>query len=228
MGHGEGRVREGLDQRSELLQMLRRLQDPALARPVPLEDLEDRLQVLVVGPLVVREVVVAPMRAPRDPFLIVAREVRQLQLELLVDVVGTHRMHRRRQGGDRLHRVPGVGASDVAGVLCDVVRDWRGRHGLLPLPQRHRAKSTVGGDQIDEVGRAGAWETHDDDRLPDLDLVDLRVLVQELVDPKPVRRVANAIVEVVQAAQGGALGVGVHLGEPDGQAFFEVVGAEVG
>ena len=48
---------------TELFQVLRRLQHPALAAAQQLQHLQHRLQVAVVRRLVVREVVVAPRRA---------------------------------------------------------------------------------------------------------------------------------------------------------------------
>ena len=54
------------------------------------QDLEDGFQVAVVRRLVVLQVIVAPTGNTGDPLQLVAREVGQLKLELLVNVVGPH------------------------------------------------------------------------------------------------------------------------------------------
>ena len=58
-GDGEGGVREGRAERNQLLQVLGRLENPALPAVVPLEDLQDLLHVGVGGGLVARQIVVA-------------------------------------------------------------------------------------------------------------------------------------------------------------------------
>ena len=50
---------------------------------------------------------------------------------------------------------------------------------------------------------------------------------ERLPDAQPVRRVAHAVTEQHEAAEAGAFGVGVHLGQPQGEARPEVAGAEV-
>ena len=219
------RVREGGEQRAELLEVLRRLQHPALARPHPLEDLEHRLHVRVVRRLVVAEVVVAPARRAHHPFLVVAGEVRELELDLLVDVVGAHRVHRRHQRRGRLHAGPGALRARVARIHAARAR-WLARigHGLLPLPERHRAQPLVRGDQVHEVRGARARQAHHDDRPADLDLVDLGVALQQVADAEPVRRRAQRVVPDREAAEARALGVLVHLFELEREAFPEVVG----
>ena len=98
MGDDDRRIREGRHQRPDLFEMLRTFQDPTLARLRPLQDLEPREQrPLVVGRLVVRQVVVAPDGRARDPLEVVAREIGEHELELFVDVVRLHGMHRRDQ-----------------------------------------------------------------------------------------------------------------------------------
>ena len=88
------------------------------------------------------------------------------------------------------------------------------RDGLLSLPERHRPQSLVGGDQVHEVGRAGAGQADDDDRPFDLHVVDLGVARKEVVDAQPGGRITHAIVEEDQSTQVRPVVVRVHLVEP--------------
>ena len=159
-----------------LLEVLGRLEHPALAGPVPLQDLQHRLHVGVVRGLVVAEVVVAPLRGPGHPLEVVGREVGQHQLELLVDVVGLHGVHGGHERGADLHRLPRLLASGPAGV--DAVGPGllpRVGHRLVGLPQRHRTEPGVRGQQVHQVGRARTGQPDDDHRLLDRDVQDLRM-----------------------------------------------------
>ena len=165
MGHHDGGVGEGVQERPELLEVLGRLENPTLSGMEPLQDLEHRLHVGVVGGLVVGEVVVAPPRGPGHPLEGVAREVRHLQLDLLVHVVGLHRVHGRHERRRGLHRLPGAVATGPARVhpvdLGRVLRVW---HGLVGLPEGHRTEPGVRGQQVDQVGGARPRQPDDDDR----------------------------------------------------------------
>ena len=195
VGDHDGRIRERRHQRADLLQVLGALQHPALPRPVPLEDLEPRLHVGVLRGLVVGEVVVAPARPPGDPLQVVAGEVGAHELQLFVDVVGVHGVHRgdeRRAGAEALPRV--LAALPARVDAAGPGRLVRVGHRLLALPERHGAQPLVGRDQVDQVRGAGAGQADHDDRPRDLDVVDLGVLLQQLADAQPVDRVADDVV----------------------------------
>src|SRR5206468_11479917 len=98
--------------------------------------------------------------------------------------------------------------------------------GLVALPQRHRAEALVGGYEVHEMGRARTGEADDDDRRLQLDIVDLRMALQQVVDEQPVGRVANAVVEQDQAAEPGALVVVADLVQPEAEALLEIIGPE--
>src|SRR5206468_1805090 len=69
-------------------------------------------------------------------------------------------------------------------------------------------------------------EADDDDRRLQLDIVDLRMALQQVVDEQPVGRVANAVVEQDQAAEPGALVVVADLVQPEAEALLEIIGPE--
>ena len=201
MGDDDGGVGKGGEQRPELLEMLGRLEHPPLAKPLPctgalpftgarpftgalpLEYLEDGLQVGVVGGLVVGQVVVAPPRDARHPFELIAGEVRQLQLQLLMDVVGPHGVHGAHVRQHRLHALPLAFGPSVTGVGAVRPALLAGvGHRLVALPQRERTQAGVGGDEIDQMGGSRAGQAHDDDRRRDLDVGDLGATGEEIAD----------------------------------------------
>ena len=89
--HGLG---EGMQHGRDLLEMLWRLEHPALACPtLVLADLEHLAQELVARPLVVHTVVVAPARYECGRLEQHRRGVDREQLDLLVHVVDGHLVH---------------------------------------------------------------------------------------------------------------------------------------
>ena len=162
--------------RTELLQMLGRLEDPAVGAALPLQGLEHLLEILVVGRLVVGEVVVAPARHGGDPLEKIRGEVERLQLDLLVDVLGSHVVHGPQQGQQRILTLEALATAREPRMLAvGSGRLARNGDGLEALPVGQGAQARVGGDQVEQVGGARAREARDDDGPRDLDVQDLRV-----------------------------------------------------
>ena len=213
----------------ELLEVLGRLEDPALLGVDPLQNLEHRLHVGVVRSLVVGEVVVAPLRAPRHPLERVAREVGQLQLDLLVHVIGLHRVHGRHERRRGLHGLPGALATGPPWIHpVDLGRLLRVPHRLVGLPERHGSEPRVRGQQVDEVGGARTRQPDHYDRPGDGDLEDLGVAGQQVADEEAVGGAADAVGEHQQSPDAGSLFVGVHLGQLQAESHGETLVPEVG
>jgi hypothetical protein len=119
-------------------------------------------------------------------------------------------------------------AAHVARVAAVVARPLAGdRDGLEALPIGHGAQATVGGDQVDEVGRARAGQADDDDRLPDLLVEDLRVAPDHVLDAQACHQVAHDVAASAEPAHRRGVVVLAQGGEPHPQALAKVVGAEV-
>lgn len=178
--------------------------------------------------LVVGQVVVTPDGGAGDPLEVVVGEVGRHELVLLVDVVGGHGVHGGHVGGPDLHGLPCRLAAGPAGVDAVGAGGLVGvGHGLVGLPQRQRPEAGVGGQQVDQVGRPRPGQAHHDHGGHDRDVEDLGVAGQQVGDAQAVGRRPHAVVEHEEAAQAGALGVGVHLLQLHRQALPEVVGPEV-
>ena len=195
---------------------------------LPLQDLEHGLQIGVVRGLVVGQVVVAPARDAGHPLELVAREVGQLELELLVDVVGSHGVHGRQVGQHRPPSLPLLLGPLVAGV---------GPSGRAARRGRERARSSPTG-----AANAGGWSAArrltrwvvPDRGSPttmigavDLDIEDLGMAGEQVADPQTVGGVADAVAEERQCARGRCVGIAVDLRQPQPEPGPEVVGPEV-
>ena len=116
VGDDEGGVGEGGPQRSELLEVLGRLEDPACAAAQELEDLQDRPEVLVGGGLVAVAVVVAPRRDQRRRLEEHGGDVDGQELDLLVDVVDGHLVHPGEVREGLIEDVEGEGGAGQTGI----------------------------------------------------------------------------------------------------------------
>ena len=77
------------------------------------------------------------------------------------------------------------------------------------------------------MGRAGTRKPHDDDRLLDRDLKDLRMTLEEIVDQQAIGGISRAIAEHQHPSDAGAIWVVVHLGELHVETLSDIVGPEV-
>ena len=116
MGDDEGGVGEGGQQRTELFEMLGRLEDPAGPAPQPLEDLQDGPEVLVGRGLVGGPVGVAPGGDEREGLEEHGGDVDGQELDLLVDVVDRHLVHAFEVGHGLVGHVQGEGGAGQAGI----------------------------------------------------------------------------------------------------------------
>jgi hypothetical protein len=136
----------------QLLEVLRRLEHPAVRSAKPLERLQRRLEIRVVRPLIERQVVIAPARRGAEPLEPVGREVEVLDLDLLVHVLGRHVVHRLQQRHPRGGLLVLDETPHVPRIAAVAARPFAGdRNGLEALPVRQRAQARVGGDQVHEV-----------------------------------------------------------------------------
>ena len=67
MGQGHSGIGKGRHQRADLLQVLRRFENPTVGPPHPLQGLKNLLHVRIVWRLVVGEIIVTPARRTGDP-----------------------------------------------------------------------------------------------------------------------------------------------------------------
>ena len=112
-------------------------------------------------------------------------EVEVDEFAVLLDRPGRTVVHECGERGDPLGRLPLAQRPEVAGVQPvgpRTVAEHRDRFG--DLPPRHRPQASVGGQEVDEVGRPGTGETHDDDRWLELDLERLGVAPGEVLEPQ--------------------------------------------
>ena len=222
------RVREDGRHRAELLEMLRRLEHPAIAAALPLEHLQELAEVPVRRCLIVRLVVVTPRRHRRDGVEQHRREVDREQLDLFVDVPCRHLVH-PLEVRQRVVEEPerGVGTDD-ARIGCTRRRLLgRREHRLEALPVGERPQAGVGGHQVVEVRGPGAREPADDDRPGDLDVEDLGMARHEVLDAQPVLQQREQEPVRVHAAERVEAGFGIEAVDEDVEAFAEVAGTEV-
>jgi hypothetical protein len=138
----DGRVGKRVDERAQLLEVLRRLEHPAVRAAQPLERLQRRLEVRVVRPLVERQVVIAPARRAAQPLEPVRREVQVLDLDLLVHVLRRHVVHRLQERHPRGGLLVLDEAPHVPRIAAVAARPFAGdRNGLEALPVRQRAQA---------------------------------------------------------------------------------------
>ena len=208
--------------------MLWALQHPAVRALAPLQQFEHIARVLVVGRLIVLIVVVAPARAGREPLEVVGGEVRAHQLQLFVDMVRVHGMHRRQQGGHLLHALPGLRAALIARIHAIGHRRLsREGNRLVGFPQGQGAKAGVGGQQVEQVGGTGAGQAGDDDGLADFLCKNLGVALPLVLDQQAIAGVANQITQQVGPLATGHVGIVPPFIQQQAQAFAEVLRAEI-
>ncbi|CAB4324574.1 unannotated protein [freshwater metagenome] len=228
MGDHDCCVGECGEQRTDLLEVLRRLQHPTLARAIPLKDLQHLLHICVVRGLIGGEIVVAPLRHTGNPFEVVVREVRSHELVLLVHMIGFHGMHRSDERGAGLHRLPLVLTAGPAGVHPIGSERFAGiRNRLIGLPQRHGTKAGIRSQQVDEIRGARAGQADDNDRLLDRYVADLGMLLQQVFDAQTRGRVLGAVAEHEHATETRTFGVGIDFGQLHSEPLAEIERTEV-
>ena len=228
MRHRKGRVGEGRDERSELLEVLRRFQHPPVRTAEVGERAENSLQVRVVRPLVETEVEVAPPRHAREPLERVRREVEVFELDLLLDRVRVLVVHRAQQRHHRHLRL--VAAAAAFDARVDVVRSRAVAgegHRLEALPVGERPQSRIGRDEVDEVRRPRPRESDHDDRRRDGDVVDLGMPAVQILDEQAAAEQAHGPLTDREPSELVQTGVGFDRGDHRPQPRQEVVGAEV-
>ena len=175
-----------LAQHRQLLEVLRRLEQPAPTATKKLHRLELGLEVFVVRCLVVGHVVVAPPRHVRQRLEQHRGEVVGQQLDLLVHVLGRHLVHQREVRHHDVHHLHGDIHSRPARIRLDP--GFRG-HGerLVALPVRHGAERRRRGQQVVQMRGAGAGQARDDDRgEQQVDVVYLRMTREQIGEQQPV------------------------------------------
>ena len=219
MGDDQGGVGEGGQQRSELLEVLGRLEDPAGAAAEPLEDLEDGAEVLVGRGLVAGAVRVAPRGDERGGLEEHGRDVDGEELDLLVDVVDGHLVHPLEVRQGRVQEFEGRRRARPAGIGSAGGRAFGvGQDGFDALPVGQGAEARVGGDEVVEMGRPRAGEAGDDDGAGDLDVVDLGMPVQDVADQEPVLDQPDELAVPGDDARAAQSGLGAKRGAEDLQA----------
>ena len=186
MGERDGGVGERVDQWTELLEVLRRLEHPTPGAAQERQCLQHGLQVGVVLALIERQVVVAPIGNACVPLERVGGEVDVEQLDLLLDRRREAIVHVLRERGHRRFGCVVVRAAlparvDAVGAGTFAVERVR----LLALPERQRPEPGVGGQQVDEVRGARAGQADDDERTVDLDGVDLGIAAEQVGQEQP-------------------------------------------
>lgn len=156
VGERHGGVRECVDQRAELLTVLRRLEHPLAWPAQEGQRLEHGAQVAVMRTLIQAQVVVAPRRHPRVPLQDVAGEVEVEELDLLLDgrrepVV--HGLGERRCLLDHLVLGDAAGVSGVDTVHVGPLAAQRER--LLAFPVGQCPAARIDGDQVNQMRCAG-------------------------------------------------------------------------
>ena len=131
MSHHDGRIGVDLHQRRQLLALRIALQYPsAFVWLLKGYRFEHRARVLVVRRLIFGVVEVAPLRYVRQPFPLVAREVRYLQLVLAAGMIGGMLVHRCHDG-IRPYAFPTLVGSVPARIASVRTRRFTGcRHSL--------------------------------------------------------------------------------------------------
>jgi hypothetical protein len=226
VGENDDAAREHAIQHRHLLEVLGRLEQPAPPPAQELHRLELGGQVFVVGRLVMGAVVVTPARHVGESLEQHGGHVVGEQLDLFVDVVGGHLVHEREM------RHHGVDHRD-----CDVHPrpSWirldscllRQRERLVAFPVRHGAEGGRRGQQVVQVGGAGAGQPGDHHRRPQFDVVDLGVPAQQVGQQQPVlEQLQQLPVEVDHPRVVQAVDL-AQRSEVDVEPFAVVVGTEI-
>ena len=181
VGECDRSVGEGVHQRPKLLGMLRGLQHPGLRTPEEGQRLQHFLHVGVVLGLVECQVGVAPTRHAGQPFQDVAGEIQIEEFDLFLDRLGklvVHGRHQRHVGQHGIVFSPGAGVARIDPEHIGSAA--AGRDGFLTLPVRQRPPTPVSRKQIHQVRGSRSRHTNHDDRLLDLDRLDLRVAPDQI------------------------------------------------
>ena len=216
MGERDGGVREGRRESGQLFGMLRGLQHPGLRAAEEGECLQHLLHIRVVLGLIECQIGIAPTRHAGQPFQDVAGEIKVEDLDLFLDRLGELVMHGRHHGHVGEHRVVfGPGASIARVDPEDVGPAATGRDGFLALPVGQCPTTPIGSQQIDQVRGARSRHTHHDDRLLDLDRLDLRVPPDQIGQRDPISQQPDYPGAQGAARELGQVGVSldrVHMG----------------
>ena len=218
-----------VEQRAELLEVLRRLEQPARpGRPQELEHLEEDLHgpvgVGLVAPAVpagVRGDLVARLEEHRG-------EVDRQELDLLVGAVGAHLVHGREERHRRVdHRQRQLGALEPRVGLVGRRPAVARRDRFEALPVRQVAEPGVGRQQVEQVAGARARQAeHDDGRLH-RDVEDLGVAVEQPGQAQPGREQPDDQLTGLEAAHRAELAVGLDRRDQGLEGLDEPRVAEV-
>ena len=159
------------------------------------------------------------------PFQDIAGQIEVEEFDFLLDRLGepvVHGGHDRGAGHQRVvfglgPRVAGVDAEDV-GALAER------RDRILALPVRQRAPARIGGDEVHQMRGTRPRHPDDDERLLDLDRLDLGIPLEEVGQRQPVAQQAHHSLPQRGAGELGQTVVGFDRGDVRGQPVTEAVG----
>ena len=205
MGEDDLRVRVDRHQRVQVPDVPRALQHPPLRRPLRVQDLELELVELVrLDHVPFEHISCVLVGREGDP----ERQHRHVvfeQKEVLLVRVSGHVVRNALVGdGSLVEAERELGLSAPPGDVAQWIAEPAKRVGQLP--SLGHAVVRIGGQHVVEKGRAGPEEPCDDEGPLDVDIVQLRMPLGEVNDPKPVAELP--VEDVASAEQAG----GVELG----------------
>ena len=205
--------------------MLRTFEDPGLRAAQECQRLQDLLHVRVVLVLVEAQVVIPPIRHTRMPFQDIAGQIQVEQFDFLLDRLREPIVHGSHHGGTGHERVVLGFRPRIAGVDAQDVGPLAARRNrILALPVRQRAPAWIGGDEVHQMRGSRSRHPDDDERLLDLDRLDLGIPLDEVGQREPVAQQANHSLPQRQAGELGQAFVGFDRGNVRGQPVTEAVG----
>ena len=175
--------------------------------------------------LVERQIGVAPTRDAGQPFQDVAGEIEVENLDLFLDRLRELIMHGRHQWHVGQHRVVfGPGASVARIDPEDIGPAASGRDRFLALPVGQGPTTPIGSQQIDQVRGARSRHTHHDDRLLDLNRLDLRVAPDQVGQRDPIAQQPDDPGAQGAARQMRQVGVSLNRVHMGAEAGGEIAG----
>src|SRR6202047_4581927 len=173
-----------------------------------------------------RQVVVPPPWHMPESFHQHRREVVGQQLDFLMDMFGGHLVHEREVRHDGIQELDRDIHPHPSWIRFDSnLRRQRKR--LEALPVRHGPEGGSGGEQVVQMGGAGAGQARDDNGWQQLDPVDLGMSRQQVGEQQPVLEPLDQLREEVDDARRVHAVDLVQCGEIDVETLPVIVGAEV-
>ncbi len=195
MDHDNRCVWVRLQQRSQLLTVLIRLEHPALvARKLPSQKAEYAPHIEVVRRLVVTEVVVPKFRNVCHPLPLIAGEVGNLQFVLTARVVRRLLVHDGEDGvlAQSLPSLVGPGPPRIGTLGSGLFAGTRRR--LCGEIDRQVTQTAIRCEQVLEMSAPGAREGDDIDWADDGDVMRTRILCPIVLDQESVGSRFDAVV----------------------------------